>query len=164
MNRLNLLFHRPDFRRNPAAALWRRFVWKARWLTTTKPCRVTLVSGIQMALPKGGAGALIFYQGFSEPETAALILKFLKPGMVFLDLGAHVGEYSLLAAHAVGSIGEVHAFEANPEIFDLLLYNLRLNDLGNVFSHNSAVSDWDGEMEFEIYAEPSVCALRVQNA
>jgi len=63
MNRLNLLFHRPDFRRNPAAALWRRFVWKARWLTTTQPCRVTLGSGIKMALLKGGAGALIFYHG-----------------------------------------------------------------------------------------------------
>jgi len=163
MNRLDVLFQRPDFRRNPATAIWRRLVWKTRWLTTLQPWTVTLVNGIRMALPKGGAGALIYYQGFSEPETADLILKFLKPGMVFLDLGAHVGEVSLLAAQAVGSSGEVHAFEANPEIFDLLVHNLRLNDLRDVFSHNCAVSDQDGEMEFEIYSEPSVCALRVRN-
>ena len=116
-----------------------------------------------MALPNGGAAALIYYQGVSEPETADFVLKFLKPGMVFLDIGAHVGEYTLLAAGAVGSTGEVHVFEANPEICELLRHNIQLNGLSNVSVNQCAISDQDGEMEFEVFAEPSVCALKVQN-
>jgi hypothetical protein len=44
----------------------------------------------------GGSGALIYYQGSSEPETADFIKQVLKPGMVFVDVGAHLGEYSIL--------------------------------------------------------------------
>jgi FkbM family methyltransferase len=161
--RMEVLLKRPDFRRNPLTAIWRRVLWKTRWLVTTRPCPVTLSRGIKMALPNGGAAALIYYQGVSEPETADFVLKFLKPGMVFLDVGAHVGEYTLLAARAVGSIGEVHVFEANPEMCDLLRHNIRLNGLSHVSVNQCAVSDQDGEMEFEVYAEPSVCALKVQS-
>ena len=58
-----------------------------------------------MVAPKGGAGALIYYQGYSEPETARFLTAFLKPGMTFWDVGAHIGEYSLLAARCVGGAG-----------------------------------------------------------
>ncbi len=51
----------------------------------------------------------------------------LAPGDVFVDVGAHVGYFSLLASHLVGPSGGVVAIEASPATFALLQRNLALN-------------------------------------
>ena len=115
--------------------------------------------GLRIRVPHGGAGALIYYQGFSEPQTARFVMRFLRPGMTFIDIGAHVGEYTLLAAQAVGEAGEVHSFEPNPQIFGLLRENVCLNGFSNVRLLNHAVSDRDGHANFKIFSEPSISRL-----
>ena len=130
----------------------------------SKPWILKLRDNIRIAVPKGGAGALIFYQGLSEPETINFILRFLKPGMVFWDIGAHIGEFSLLAARAVGEKGEVHAFEPNPENFDLLSFNVQMNRLKNKNILNPLiVFDTDDELYFEIFQEPSISCVRADS-
>ena len=160
MQGLYRLLRCSDFHRNPARALWRRFIWRLRWQVSTEPWLLPLGEDLKIAVPKCGGGALIYYQGFSEPETADFILRFIKPGMVFLDIGAHVGEYTLLGAQAVGPEGEVHAFEPNPDIFWLLSDNVHRNNLSNVVLNKCAVCNLDGEREFEVYTESSVSSLR----
>jgi FkbM family methyltransferase len=110
--------------------------------------------------PKCGAAALIYYQGASEPETASYIERTLKPGMVFVDVGAHLGEYTVLAAKLVGRQGVVHAFEPNPNIVPVLTENLRINNCHNVRVYPFAVGDREGPCKFEVTLEPSTCALR----
>ena len=105
---------RSDFREHPIRALSLRAAWKVRWAVTREPWSLRLPTGQRILVLKSGAGALIYYQGFSEPETADFLLRFLGTGMCFLDVGAHIGEYSLLAAPIVGAAGSVHAFEPNP--------------------------------------------------
>jgi len=51
----------------------------------------------------------------------------LAPGDVFVDVGAHVGYFSLLASHLVGPAGRVVAIEASPATFARLQHNLALN-------------------------------------
>lgn len=160
IQRLNLLLHRPDFQHNPMKAVWRRFAWRMRWRVVKKPWLLPLGKDLTIAVPENGNGALIYYNGFSEPDTANFILHCLKPGMVFLDIGAHVGEYTLLGAQAVGLSGEVHSFEPNPEIFQLLSENLQLNNVKNVILNNCAVSELDGEREFEVCADSPVSSLK----
>jgi len=48
-----------------------------------------------------------------EGELFALMLKKLKRGDTFLDIGAHVGFFSMIAAKLVGEDGEVYSFEMN---------------------------------------------------
>src|SRR5665213_715101 len=122
--KLSRLRQRPDFRRNPVAAIRRRLWWRLRWAVSGQPWKIRLRNDIDMVAPKGGAGALIYYQGYSEPETARFLTAFLKSGMTFWDVGAHIGEYSLLAARSVGSVGHVHAFEQQPKVFEFLLRNV----------------------------------------
>jgi hypothetical protein len=62
-------------------------------------------------------GGAIIRTGYYEIDTVRLIEKLLKPGMVFFDVGTHVGQYSLLASKRVGSTGEVHGFEPDPETY-----------------------------------------------
>src|ERR1700730_16140389 len=56
-----------------------------------------------------------------EPRESALIRHYLKPGMTFVDVGANVGYYTLLAASLVGRRGRVLAFEPSPYVFERLV-------------------------------------------
>ncbi|MCW3995287.1 MAG: FkbM family methyltransferase [Candidatus Bathyarchaeota archaeon] len=66
-----------------------------------------------------------------------------KPGQVVIDIGAHVGAYTVMSASMVKS-GKVIAIEAHPANYRLLLKNIKLNDLKNVIPVNIAVLDKEG--------------------
>ena len=153
------LLTRPDFRRRPVRAILKRLAWRMRWMVFRKPWTLRYRQ-YSIAVAKDGQGSLLFYQGFSEPETEDFILRFLKPGMVFFDVGAHIGKYTLLGARPVQPGGEVHSFEPNPDMFKLLTHNAAANNLQKVFLNRNAVSDRDGPMEFEVCAETLFSALR----
>lgn len=115
---------------------------------------VALVSadGIPMYVHVGdvGVGKKLFLDGYFEPNETRLVKRLLRPGMVFIDLGAHVGYYSLLAAKAVGESGKVFAFEPEPRNFALLKRNIELNGLQNVTAVQKAVSDRTGAIELHV--------------
>jgi FkbM family methyltransferase len=110
-------------------------------------------------VPHGGAGALIYYQGESEPLTNRFLKSFLRPGMSFWDVGAHIGEHTLLAARAVGNTGEIHAFEPSPDIYSLLSSNIRSNGLENVAVNQLAVSNACRNTTFQVFDEPAISCL-----
>lgn len=69
----------------------------------------------------------ILFYGEYEPETTQLLKQVLLPGMNVVDLGAHIGYYTLLAARLVEPGGKVYAFEPVPETFELLVKNVKVN-------------------------------------
>jgi len=79
-----------------------------------------------------------------EPLTTRLFEEIVKPGMVVIDIGAHVGYYTLLAARQVGTNGKVYAFEPEPDNHAILLENLELNGYDNVVATRMAVSNQEG--------------------
>lgn len=58
--------------------------------------------------------------GRTDPAETALLTALLRPGDIALDLGAHIGYYTLLLARGVGDTGKVYAFEPHPENAALL--------------------------------------------
>lgn len=97
-------------------------------------------------LPEGGA---IYYYGFFEANLTNFFINHLKSGDTFLDVGAHVGYYSLLASSLVGDTGQVHSFEPTPRTFATLKENIRSKQ--NVFVNNYAVLDTKTKIEFVDY-------------
>lgn len=87
----------------------------------------------------------IYFFGVYEEDTARWFRDSLRPGMVVLDIGAHVGQYSLIAAIDVGPSGRVHSFEPNQIAHRLLSANIEMNGFHNVTVHQLAVSDVAGE-------------------
>ena len=61
-----------------------------------------------------------------------------KEGDIVIDVGAHIGPYTLKTAKRVGWNGKVIAIEADPENFDILNRNIQLNKLTNVIALNYA--------------------------
>lgn len=68
------------------------------------------------------------------------LTRSLKPGMAFLDIGANVGLFSLIASRIVGASGVVVAFEPSLSVFSDLVGNAALNGLRNFFPFNLAIS------------------------
>ncbi len=68
--------------------------------------------------------SLYRYNIFEEAVTYSLI-ELLNPGDVFIDIGAHIGYFSLLASRLVGDSGRVIAFEPTPRTREVLEYNVR---------------------------------------
>lgn len=88
----------------------------------------------------------LYVFGVWEPNLTAWIERQLKDGDTFVDVGANIGYYSLLASRLIGPRGKVVAIEASPEIFGKLEHNLRLNRISNVRTINAAAADRVGEL------------------
>ncbi|MDO9084688.1 MAG: FkbM family methyltransferase [Anaerolineaceae bacterium] len=145
---------------NPLKAIIKRFIWRTRWLFNKSPWILTLPNGSKIETAKLGAGALIYYLGYSEPEIAYFVNYFLKPGMTFVDIGAHLGEYCILSSPLVEKSGKIFAFEPNPDIYPFLTRNIYRNSLINVVLDNHAVSSKEGEIIFQIHKEASMSSLK----
>jgi FkbM family methyltransferase len=65
--------------------------------------------------------------GEYDPETAAVIREFSRPGSCCIDVGANVGAHTLLLAKLVAPHGRVYAFEPGPPIHARLERNVQLN-------------------------------------
>lgn len=88
-----------------------------------------------------------------EPEVTEFIKQNLRPGQVFIDVGAHVGYYSLLASRLVGENGKVFAFEPDPENFEVLQMNLTLNHAKNVMPFRQALWKRSSKAKLHSYGE-----------
>lgn len=74
----------------------------------------------------------------------------LKQGDVFIDVGANVGYFSLLAAKRVGETGRVLAIEPNPAVADQLRANVERSKLSNVIVEEVACSEFPDSMTLYI--------------
>jgi FkbM family methyltransferase len=89
----------------------------------------------------------VFHFGVWEPEISHLVGQILKPGDVFVDIGANVGYDSLLGSSLVDPLGRVIAIEASPNTFGKLKENIALNKSTNIRTVNVAVSDRVGKLD-----------------
>lgn len=93
--------------------------------------------------------------GLYEKETHSLFKKIIRPGMVAVDIGAHIGYFTRAFSKLTGPRGAVYAFEADPENFALLQKNTR--HLKNVRPYQLAVTDQTGTIDFYHYDEKAGC-------
>lgn len=73
--------------------------------------------------------------GTYEPHLLSFVRGFLGPGMTFVDVGANVGLYSILAAGLVGPAGRVVSIEPNSENCRLLLTSAARSGHDHVVLH-----------------------------
>lgn len=86
---------------------------------------------------------LVQSKKWEEYETE-IFKKNIKLGDVVIDIGAHIGYYTLIAAKLVGGTGKVYSFEPDQKNFQLLKKNIEVNGYRNVVLINKAVSNRSG--------------------
>ena len=87
----------------------------------------------------------LFLFGEWEPLFTRYLNDFDKNDGIFLDIGANIGYFSLLASH---KFQDVHAIEASPSTFARLRESVAANNLTNVHIHNVAVGEVEGHVDF----------------
>jgi FkbM family methyltransferase len=96
---------------------------------------------------------LLSVNGVYEETEARLFEQCIRAGDVVVDIGAHIGYYTLLAARAVGDTGHVYAFEPERGNYALLAANVAANGYaGRVTTVNKAVMAESGELR--IFVSP----------
>jgi FkbM family methyltransferase len=143
--RLLLVVPARTYFRYAAVRFGKRILWDGvaahlQWLLNDVKIK-TIFGNTISTNAKDIVGRYLYYFGIWEPNLTAWIRDRLEPGDVFVDVGANVGYYSLLASSLVGDSGKVVAIEALPEIFEKLKDNLEMNRASNVRAVNMAV--WD---------------------
>ena len=94
-----------------------------------------------------------------EPETVHEFLNVLQQGDVVVDVGAHIGFYSLLAADKVGEKGHVYAFEPAPATFEILNANISINAFDNITAVKKAVTDKSGVAQMHLLGSTATAYL-----
>ena len=118
--------------------------WQAYKRTIRRPLQVRAYRGtirIRAYPDSAEAGRFIYFNGVPDHVEATLMSRVLRHGDGFVDGGAHIGTYALLAASLVGSDGHVDCFEGAPTALARLCENIALNGFGNVTVHAAALSD-----------------------
>ena len=95
--------------------------------------------GMYAAPDDSGVGNLLLKDGHYERHLTARFKETLRPGMVFLDIGANIGYYSLLAAKLIGPGGKVISFEPVQYNCNLLFLSARRNGFLNIDVMSMAV-------------------------
>ncbi len=78
-----------------------------------------------------------------------------KQGDIVVDIGAHMGRYTIISSKRVGTNGKVIAIEAHPGNFEMLNRNIKLNQLTNVIPLNYAVYSKETKIKLYIPGEES---------
>jgi FkbM family methyltransferase len=117
--------------------------WIDRWEALSYPARPTLVTTragcFEVRDYREYIQRNIYFQGRYEIRETRLVERWLRPGDTFVDVGANIGWFTLLAARIVGTHGKVIAFEPSPPLHAHLQHNIELNDLEHVRAQRCAV-------------------------
>jgi FkbM family methyltransferase len=110
---------------------------------------------LSLELSLGGhMGSQIFWYGSYSRHILRVMDALLEPGMVVVDVGANLGEITLVAARRVGASGRVLAFEPVDEIADRLDRNVAMNDLFQVTVCRVGLSDHVGTADLYTSRRP----------
>ena len=80
----------------------------------------------------------LFLHGIREKESTEIFKEELEKSMTVIDIGSNIGYYTFIAAEKVGESGKIKALEPNPDNFNRLMKNIKLNGYDNIECINKA--------------------------
>jgi len=148
-NTLRYLVAHPVNDRRRLAGLLRYARWQIGSRLVPGPVAVQMTDGVRILAAPGTPGATgAVYFGLHEFDDMALTLQLLRPGDLFVDAGANVGSYTLLAA-STGA--RCVSFEPLPATYQKLLANVGLNGWqSRVEAMNAGLGSARGEIRFTV--------------
>ena len=104
------------------------------------------INGHQLRLP---TRYFKYFPSTYEAENFEFLTNSCKPGAVIIDIGAHIGLFSVIASQITGAAGKVYAFEPAPSTYELLQKTLAINHNESVIeTFQKAVGRETGKITF----------------
>jgi FkbM family methyltransferase len=147
-NTLRYILGHPLNRNHPVKAIQRFLAWQIGSRLVPGAVVFDWIGGAKIIARRGETGITgSIYCGLQEFEEMSYVLHTIAPNDLFVDVGANIGAYTILACAVKGARG--YCFEPVPGTYARLRANLRLNDLDErVTSLNMGVSDEEGVLHF----------------
>lgn len=147
-NTLKFILNHPLNRDRKFAALKRFLSWQVGSRLVPGSVAVPFVGRTRLLARPGMAGATgNVYCGLHEFEEMSFVLHALRPGDLFVDIGANIGSYSVIAAGACGA--DAIAIEPVPQAYQHLIDNVTLNGLDDrVTAINICIGERAGALRF----------------
>lgn len=117
----------------------------------------SIPNGLKLIAPPADRSivpSIIDCAGVWEPHITRLIKDMLSPGDIFLDAGANIGYYSILAASFVGRSGLIIAFEPSSTNYEYLMRNIAVNGLTNVKAYKYGL--WNADIRKDMVHETNM--------
>lgn len=127
------------FSRKKRAIWWEKQIGKKEFIF------FELQPGLKMKLYFDSILSREIYCGTFERMERQFLVDYLREGDIFVDVGANIGMFTLIASKRVGAKGHVFTFEPCSKAYSRLGENIDLNSLENVTCLQSALSDLSGE-------------------
>lgn len=164
LNTASFILNHPLSRRRKVANLARFVRWHIGARLVPGPVAVDFVNSSRLLARPGMTGATgNVYVGLHEFQDMAFVLHFLRPEDLFVDVGANIGSYTILAAAGIGA--QVVAFEPDGIAFDWLTKNVGLNGVGHrVEAHQQAVGERPGTLRMTVGDDTVNHVLALQNS
>jgi len=160
-NTIKFVISHPLNRKNKFRALYRLFAWQIQSRLATGPVHVRWVNGSSFLAGSGDTGLTgNIYTGLHEFADMGFLLHFMRPSDLFVDVGANLGSYTILACKVIGARGL--AFESVPETHARLVANIQLNGLEDrVHAYNVGLGDEKSGVMFTSHQDTMNHALAV---
>jgi FkbM family methyltransferase len=145
---LRFITEHPLNRKRKVASMLRLVSWQLGSRIASGPVTINFVNDAKLLVRPGMTGATgNIYTGLHEFEDMAFVLHVLRTSDLFVDVGANVGSYTILASAALGV--KTIAFEPIPTTYGHLVDNIDLNGVHDlVIAHNIGVGAERGELIF----------------
>jgi FkbM family methyltransferase len=145
---IKFIYNHPATRNNRWGALRRFAGWQIQSRTFRHPVVYPFLENSRLIIQRGMTGATgNIYTGLHEFEEMMFLLHLLRPGDIFVDVGANIGSFTILAS-SVAQAKSI-SFEPVPATFLHLKHNVAINDIeSSVELQNSGVGSEQGELSF----------------
>lgn len=146
---LNYIWSHPSCRQQKIKSILKFFGWQFYKRLTGKFIDLQLIPGVKIrCYPDSYSSAAVLYCGLYDYNDMNFLLRYLRPEDSFIDIGANIGVYTLLAASKI--CGTIYSFEALPKNYDRLKENLYLNNFKQVKPYAIAISDCGGNVALNL--------------
>ncbi len=131
--------------------------WGRWWqyLRMKEPVVMSWIDGLVLRIyPGNEVFRSLFVRGIYDPNIVVVINTLLSKGSVFIDVGANMGYFSLLASSVVDKFGHIIAIEPSSRDYARLVDNVKINNLTNIIStYHIAISDVSGSAKLAVACE-----------
>ncbi len=145
---LKKTWNHPFNKNEPILGIWRFVIWQINNLLNPHPIVYQLTANSKLIIQKGMKGATgNLYNGLLEFNDMLFVLHCLRPEDHFIDLGANIGVYTVLASAEIGAA--TLSIEPVPGVFASLELNVAINKIGSKVSLlNIAVGEKEEILSF----------------
>jgi FkbM family methyltransferase len=128
----------------------KEYIYKVLDIITFKRGSARYINGFKIRMPLQYAR---YYEDDYESNTFKFFEKSIQPHQTILDIGAHIGLYSVFFSKKLGDTGKVICFEPTPRTFSILKQTANLNALTNCVLVNAAIAERSGILKFNLTSE-----------